>query len=137
MLRAPGVTRALWPAAQALDDGLLGEPALEAMDAVLRRPAERRAIPSPTFCHGVSGLLHVALRFASDTGLFRQEAAELVDELLASYQPERPLAYASLEPEGNSVDRAGVLDGAAGVVLVLPAAATDVEPTWDRLFLLS
>ncbi|MEU1726866.1 lanthionine synthetase C family protein [Nonomuraea sp. NPDC005692] len=134
---APGVARALWLAAQALDDGLLGELALEAMDAVLRRPAERRAIPSPTFCHGVSGLLHIVLRFACDTGLFRQEAAELVDELLAAYQPARPLAYASLEPQGNSVDRAGVLDGAAGVVLVLLAAATDVEPAWDRLFLLS
>jgi lantibiotic biosynthesis protein len=29
------------------------------------------------------------------------------------------------------------LDGAPGVVLVLLAAATDVEPSWDRLFLLS
>ncbi|MEV0390023.1 lanthionine synthetase C family protein [Nonomuraea sp. NPDC050643] len=133
----PGVARALWLAAQALDDGVLGELALEALDAVLRRPARLRAIPSPTFCHGVSGLLHVVLRFAHDTGLFRQAVTELVDELLAAYQPERPLGYASLEPQGNSVDRAGVLDGAAGVVLVLLAAATDVEPTWDRLFLLS
>ncbi|MCG5218275.1 lanthionine synthetase C family protein [Streptosporangium sp. KLBMP 9127] len=134
---SPGVARALWLASQALDDGVLGELALEALDAVLRRPAHLRAIPSPTFCHGISGLLHVVLRFANDTGLFRHAVADLVDELLAAYQPERPFAYASLEPQGNSVDRAGVLDGAAGVVLVLLAAATDVEPTWDRLFLIS
>jgi hypothetical protein len=30
-----------------------------------------------------------------------------------------------------------LLDGAPGVALVLLAAATPVEPTWDRLFLLS
>ncbi|MEU8360463.1 lanthionine synthetase C family protein [Nonomuraea sp. NPDC048882] len=133
----PGVARALWLAAQALDDYGFAEPALEAMDAVLRRPARLRAIPSPTFCHGVSGLLQVVLRFTHDTGLFRDAAADLVDELLAAYQPERPLAYASLEPQDHPVDRAGLLDGAAGVALVLLAAATDVEPAWDRLFLLS
>ncbi|UBU18227.1 lanthionine synthetase C family protein [Nonomuraea gerenzanensis] len=133
----PGVARALWLAAQALDDEDLGELALHAMDAVLRRPVRLRGIASPTFCHGVSGLLHVVLRFADDTGLFREAVAGLVDELLAAYQPNRPLAYASLEPEGHRVDRAGILDGAAGVALVLLAAATGVEPTWDRLFLLS
>jgi hypothetical protein len=35
------------------------------------------------------------------------------------------------------VDRPGVLDGAAGVAMVLLAAAVDVEPDWDRLFLLA
>jgi hypothetical protein len=35
------------------------------------------------------------------------------------------------------VDRPGLLDGAPGAALVLLAAATDVEPAWDRVFLLS
>jgi hypothetical protein len=30
-----------------------------------------------------------------------------------------------------------LVDGAAGVALVLLAAATSVEPTWDRMFLVS
>ncbi len=30
-----------------------------------------------------------------------------------------------------------IVDGAAGVALVLLAAATPVEPSWDRMFLLS
>lgn len=134
---SPGVARALWLAGRALGDDEPCELAVEAMRAVLRRPVERRGIPSPTFCHGVAGLLQIVLRFAGDTGLFRREAAELVDQILAGYQPERPLAYASIEPCDNPVDRAGLLDGAPGVALVLLAAATDVEPIWDRLFLLS
>jgi hypothetical protein len=136
---APGVARALWLAGDALDDEELCDLAVEAIVAVLRRPVARRHIDSPTFCHGVAGLLQIVLRFANDTGLavLADGANQLVDQLLAAYEPERPLGYASLEPGPNPVDRSGLLDGAAGVALVLLAAATDTEPRWDRLFLLS
>jgi len=136
---SPGVARALWLAGEALDDASLRALAVEAILAVHKRPVAARQIPSPTFCHGVAGLLQIVLRFAHDTGMreLAGAAATLVDELLAAYEPERTLGFASLEPGGNAVDRAGLLDGAAGIVMVLLAAATDVEPTWDRLFLLS
>jgi class I lanthipeptide synthase len=136
---SPGLARALWFAGVALQDAALRELAVEALCAVVRRPLPARAIDSPTFCHGVAGLLQIVLRFAHDSGraAFAGAAAELVDQLLAAYEPDRPLGYASLEPEGNPVDRAGLLDGAPGVALTLLAAATEVEPSWDRLFLLS
>jgi hypothetical protein len=135
----PGVARALWLAGEALGDDGLRELALEAIFSVLRRPVKSRQIDSPTFCHGVAGLLQIVLRFAHDTGLavLIDAASELVDQLLSVYEPERPLGYASLEPGNNPVDRAGLLEGAPGVVLALLAAATDTEPIWDRLFLLS
>lgn len=136
---SPGVARALWLAGEALDDNCLRQCAVEAVAAVMRRPVAARHIDSPTFCHGVAGLLQIVLRFANDTLLpFLTEAAnQLVGQLLAAYEPDRPLGYASLEPGNHPVDRAGLLDGAAGTAMVLLAAATDVEPTWDRLFLLS
>jgi len=136
---SPGVARALWIAGTAIGDTHLLEAATEAMRSVLRRPVERRNIESPTFCHGTAGLLQVCLRFAHDTGSeeITAGAVELVDSLLAAYEPSRPLAYASLEPGSTSVDRAGLLDGAPGVAMVLLAAASDHEPTWDRLFMLS
>jgi hypothetical protein len=129
----------LWFAGVALDDPELRELAVEAVCAVLRRPLPTRAIDSPTFCHGVAGLLQVLLRFAhdSDRADLAGAAAELVDQLLAVYEPDRPLGYASLEPGGNPVERAGLLDGAPGVAMTLLAAATGVEPSWNRLFLLS
>jgi lantibiotic biosynthesis protein len=136
---SPGVARALWHAGEALDEAGLRELAVEAMQGVLRRPVAERRIGSPTFCHGVAGLLQVVLRFGHDTGqaCFAGAAAELVDQLLAAYDPERPLGYASLEPGDHPVDRAGLLDGAPGVAMTLLAAATGTEPSWDRLFLLS
>lgn len=136
---APGVARSLWLAGRALGDEELQHIAVEGMEAVYRRPIEKRRIDSPTFCHGVAGLLQVTLRFAHDTGLpiFSDSATALTEQLLSLYDPERALGFCSIEPGGNLVDQPGLLDGAPGVALVLLAASSDVKPTWDRLFLLS
>ncbi|MEU9044902.1 MULTISPECIES: lanthionine synthetase C family protein [unclassified Kitasatospora] len=136
---SPGIARALWLAGSALgDDGLCGA-AVQAMEAVYRRPVPERGIDSPTFCHGVAGLLQVTLRFADDTGLpvFTEAAVALTEQILAHVDPSRPMGIATVEPAGNLVDQPGFLDGAAGVALVLLAAATDQEPVWDRAVALS
>jgi hypothetical protein len=136
---SPGVARALWLAGTALDDAATQDLAVEAMAGVYRRPVPERAIDSPTFCHGVAGLLQITLRFAADTGrpLFTAAAEELTDQLLAAFDPRRPVGFCSVEPGGIQVDQPGLLDGAAGVALSLLAAAGGPDPAWDRLFLLS
>ena len=137
---SPGVARALWLAGAALRDDHLKDLALEAMAAVYRRPVPVRHIDSPTFCHGIAGLLQITLRFHHDTRLpiFRTAAADLTDQILDAYEPDDSLlGFRELQPDGSRVDQAGLLDGAPGVALVLLAAATDVEPTWDRMFLLA
>jgi len=136
---SPGVARALWLAGEALNHSGHRELAVAAMKAVYQRPVWERRIDSPTFCHGVAGLLQITLRFAHDTGLplFIEAAQTLSEQLRSSYEPDSLLGYRSLEPGGQRVDQPGLLDGAPGVMLVLMAAATDVEPTWDRLFLLA
>src|SRR4029077_3340482 len=115
------------------------ELAVAAMEAVYRRPVSARQIDSPTFCHGVAGLQQITLRFAQDTALplFTEAGRTLHRQILANYEPDSVLGYRNLEPGGRRIDQAGLLDGAPGVVLVLLAASTTVEPLWDRLFLLS
>lgn len=136
---APGVCRALWLAARALGDGSLREVALAGLRALLRRPPASRGVDSPTFCHGLAGMLQITLRFADETGDPQLAAAarDLVDELLAAYSADYLVGFQNLEPGGAGIDQPGLLDGAAGVAAVLMACCTDVEPTWDRLFLLS
>ncbi len=65
---SPGVARSLWLAGEALDRSDYRDLAISAMEDVFRRPIATRRIDSPTFCHGVAGLLAITLRFANDTG---------------------------------------------------------------------
>jgi hypothetical protein len=136
---SPGIARALWLAGEAINHNGFQELALAAMEAVYRRPVLERNIPSPTFCHGQAGLLQITLRFAQATGcsVFGAAAEELTTKLLALYDSESMLGYYDLESGDRHVDQPGLLTGAPGVALVLLAASTNVEPTWDRLFLLS
>ncbi len=136
---SPGVARALWLAGTALEDEALTGLAVEAMAAVYRRPVRVRHIDSPAFCHGVAGLLQITLRFGHDSGLplFADAAVALTGQLLDAYEPDSLLGFRGVEPDGTQVDQPGLLDGAAGVALVLLAAATGTAPGWDRMFLLA
>lgn len=136
---SPGIAQALWLAGGALDCATYRDLAIETMRAVFRRPTEARRLDSPTFCHGLASLLQITLRFAWSTRLpFFQEAARTVlAQILALYEPESLLGFRCKEVWGPLVDAPGVVDGAAGVALVLLAASTPQEPRWDRLFALS
>ena len=45
--------------------------------------------------------------------------------------------YRDLKPAGQRIDNPGLLEGSAGVALVLLATATSEEPVWDRILMLS
>jgi class I lanthipeptide synthase len=132
----PGVARALYLAGAAIREPGWQGIAMSAMAGVFARPVAERGIDSPTFCHGVAGLLQITLRFAHDTGspMFDRAASQLTDQILDAMDPTRPMAIANIEPGDNPVDQPGLLDGATGVCLALLSAGTDVEPTWDRIF---
>jgi len=135
----PGVARALYLAGTALGEESWQTTAIEAMRGVYRRPPADRYIDSPTFCHGIAGLLQITLRFHDDTGLalFSEAATDLTGQVLAHVDPDRPMAVANLEPDGNPVDSPGLLDGATGVGLALLSVAGQTAPTWDRIMALS
>ena len=109
------------------------------MEAVFRRPAGRQSLISPAFCHGLAGLLAICLRFANETGnaVIVDGVNDLGRDLVNRYEAAAPFGYRSEDRPGERVDRPGLLEGAPGVIVALLAASTDVEPRWDRLFLLS
>jgi lantibiotic biosynthesis protein len=136
---SPGIARALWLAGTALNDTIFCQTALEAIESVLRRPVAMRAIPSATFCHGIAGLLTICLRFAHETDneLVHQHIPILVQQLLSEFNPRHALGFRNQETANNWVDDPGLLTGGVGVALALLAASTSIEPTWDRIFLIS
>jgi hypothetical protein len=136
---APGVARSLWLAGSALQQERYMKVSLEAMQAVLSRPWSLRRIDGPTLCHGVAGLLLICLRFAHDCEdpLILSHIPRLVEQLLTLFDPQSPLGFQERGPGGRLIDQPDFLTGAPGVALALLAAATSVEPSWDRLLLLA
>ncbi len=136
---APGVARSLWLAGRATGRKEYADLAVAAMEAVFRRPIPARMIDSPTFCHGVAGLLAIVLRFARETDapVFVDASRALAGQVLGAFDPGSRLGFRNIEFGDNHTDQPGLLDGAAGVALVLSSAATGVEPAWDRAFLLA
>ncbi|RKT19327.1 lanthionine synthetase-like protein [Streptomyces sp. 1114.5] len=145
----PGIARALWLAGTALDDAPLRELARDTLLAALRRPPGLRRVDGrPGLCHGLAGLLLITLRFARDAGergdpvapAFRQAAGSLADRLIDRLDgPDGPDGLERLDDRDARAPALtpGLLDGAAGVLLVLLAATTRVPPGWDRALLLS
>lgn len=104
-------------------------------------------VQDASLCHGAAGVGHVFNRMYQATGdevlldaarlwLGRALEMRLVDGGVAG--------YASRRTEGDRPDgpwiwvpMPGILDGAAGVGLVLLAGLTSSEPTWDRFLCLS
>lgn len=139
----PGVAAALLCAARSV-----GEPAWEREAVALacraaQRPATETGVVDAGFCHGSAGLGHLYNRMYQATGEPELGRA-------ASYWLERTLEFCRLaEGNGDSWVQGSddpwqgpwsgldLVDGAAGVALVLLAATTTVEPGWDRMFLLS
>jgi lantibiotic modifying enzyme len=133
----PGVSRSLCLAGVALNSSELQDAALSAIRSALQRPLH--AVASPTFCHGMAGLLQIALRFASE-----QRAEDLVDtaqacaaRLIDMFDVSRTFGYCSIEMGNQCVDQPGLLDGAAGVALALLSFSEPRDPGWDRIFCIS
>jgi lantibiotic biosynthesis protein len=138
-----GVARALWLAGSAVDDANLRDLALRAVRQALNRQVAQRPLDAPTVCHGTAGLALAALRIAADSGAadIAQAARELCLALVHDHDARSGFGYRDVTAAGNGrrleVDDPTLLAGAAGTALVLLAAATNVDPTWDRALLLA
>jgi class I lanthipeptide synthase len=98
----------------------------------------------PALCHGTAGLSHLFHRLYQATGDPEMLAAarRWLERTLARWQPGEGIGgflCRGRQADGRVgwVSDPGFLGGAAGIGLALLAAATPVEPSWDRLLLLS
>jgi lantibiotic modifying enzyme len=135
---AIGIARALWLAGLALEDSLVKECAVDTVLAICRT---RRipALPTPGLCHGQAGVLQIVARFCEDVENveLRQFAATTFENVVNAHFPASAYGFMDATLDGSTVDDPGFLVGAAGVALALLSVATDVDPEWDRVLLLS
>jgi lantibiotic modifying enzyme len=137
----PGIAAALLGAARRLNDGGLEREALEIGLRAALRPAESCGVVDAPLCHGAAGLGHLYNRIFQATGdrRFLDAALRWVESALEMKRDGEGIGgYQTWRPgEGGWTSDRSLLAGATGVALALLAAATPVEPSWDRLLLAS
>jgi hypothetical protein len=140
------VALALLSAAHAVGRSDWEEEALEIARMAARRPFESSVVFDACLCHGAAGAGHLFHRFFQATGeeVFHEAARTWYERALAFRQPEQGIGgfrYHTSDPDRPGVstwhDKAGFLEGAAGIALALLAAIADLEPSWDACLLTS
>ncbi|UNZ16034.1 hypothetical protein HC362_01920 [Streptomyces sp. 891-h] len=137
----PAARRAVAMAGRVLDRPEWTRAGFQAVQAMLRRPADEWGINDHAQCHGWSGMLYLLELFELDhpeAGL-RAATDEVAERPLNGFSPESAFGYRYYQPAADlHLDMPGFLDGAAGIALALHAYATDSAAAgWDTLLLLN
>jgi hypothetical protein len=140
----PGIAAALLGAARGVGHAGWEQSAVALACRAAERPPAETGVVDASFCHGTAGLAHVYNRMYQATGEpeLGRAAVYWLERTLDFYRLARAAGDAWVQ---GSTDPArqepwtgiDVVDGAAGIALVLLAATTSVEPMWDRMFLVS
>ncbi|MCA1841944.1 MAG: Lanthionine biosynthesis cyclase LanC, partial [Actinobacteria bacterium] len=140
----PGVAAGLAGAAGALRRDDWCEAALALARQTARRPLAETGVRDAGLCHGAGGLglVFARLHHASGHPATLDSARFWFRHTLELARPGLGFGGYSAwryphEATGRWEDDPGLLEGAAGVGLVLLAAAAPLTPAWDRLLLLS
>lgn len=141
-----GVAAVLLSAAQAFERPEWRDEAVSIARVAARRPFEDTMASDAGLCHGATGIAHLFNRMYQATGNdeLRDAARKWYRIALDLRQPGQGLAgflswYESMRPgeAGSWRGEPGFLSGIAGIGLALLAAVTDVEPSWDRVMVVS
>lgn len=119
----------------------------EALDiarrAALRQP-EKAGLSDAGLCHGAAGRAHIFNRMFQATGedFFKEAARFWFQRTLEMKRPGEgsggyPALYINEKNEKSWGNDYGILAGSAGIALALLAAATNINPAWDQMLLLS
>jgi lantibiotic biosynthesis protein len=142
----PGIAAALLLAARGVGDAGWEQTAVALACRAAERPASETGVLNANFCHGAAGLAHLYNRMYQATGepTLGRAALYWLERTLGFYRLARDAGGTWVQGNWDPGRRerwtwTGIelVEGAAGVALVLLAAATSVEPTWDRMFLVS
>jgi class I lanthipeptide synthase len=138
-----GLAAALLLAARCVGEESWEQEALEIARLAAARDGQSCGVVDACFCHGSSGLAHIFNRLyqATHDEVFAVASRYWIERTLQFCNPGNgPAGYRvkSADDSGKAGFQAryGVLMGIAGIGLSLLAATSDVEPCWDRIFLL-
>ncbi|WNG58948.1 lanthionine synthetase C family protein [Archangium gephyra] len=140
----PGMALTLLQVARAVKEPGWEQEALSLCREVAERSTDGAQVQDAGLCHGAAGLAHLHHRLFRATGeeRFARAARAWFRNTLSFHRPGEGLGgFLSHEvlPDLSRewLASPALLTGATGVALALLAAASPVEPAWDRMFLMS
>jgi hypothetical protein len=137
----PGIAAALLCAAGSRGNAAWRQTAVELGVAAADRAESAMAVHDAGICHGWGGLSHLFNRMYQASGEPRlaDAARRYLERTLEMRRTDVGVAGfpAWQSVTGGWREEAGLLEGAAGVAMVLAAAASEVTPTWDSVLLIS
>jgi lantibiotic modifying enzyme len=135
----PGVAATLLLGARDAGSPVWKEAALSLARGAAERPEDETRVQDAGFCHGSAGLAHLFNRMHQLTGEWVLADAALhwleraMDDVRAADAP----VSASADVYAGPWNGLGLLEGMAGIALVLLAASSPAPPRWDSMFLVS
>jgi lantibiotic biosynthesis protein len=135
-----GIAIALYKAGQIFNDSILINEALFIMShAAFRKDLKLQNVFDAGFCHGTAGIAHIFNRFYQNTKNenFKIAIDYWMDEILKFGNNNTLNAGFKKYNDKGRNQQLGLLDEIAGIGLVLISLISDIEPKWDRAFLVS
>ncbi|HEV3036815.1 MAG TPA: lanthionine synthetase C family protein [Candidatus Angelobacter sp.] len=136
-----GIAAALLLAARCTGNSSWEAEALAIAQHSARRAPDQCGVTDACVCHGSAGLAHIFNRIyqATNDELCANAARLWLERTLAYREPGKGAAgyliWGTDEQEKLELQsKLGLIQGIAGIGLVLLAAVSDVEPNWDRVF---
>lgn len=128
---APGCAAALLLASSRVGDGESAALAWKSLRAItLKHHSYDEAI-----CHGYIGIALTIGAMEAFSGDFSETSIrqDLIERVVASFDPTAPFCYRKSHPEKGLLDSAHFLDGAAGIGLALITLAGECNASWLSL----
>jgi lantibiotic modifying enzyme len=138
-----GIGIALWQAARAAGNKEWEQKAFDVLlHTTNRRDLKENAVIDAGLCHGAAGIAHIYNRMYHYTGrnIFRESTLYWLDHTLKmAVYTDGCAGYKAWHTEkyGGWVAESGLLEGVAGIGLMLVSIVSDIEPKWDRCLFLS
>jgi lantibiotic modifying enzyme len=138
-----GIAASLMVAARAVGQRAWEAAALEIAHRTAERSFKEASVVDAGVCHGAAGVAHLFNRLHQATGDpgLAEAARRWIDEILALRRGEGIGGFQAWAPDENRElgwrAEPGFLTGASGIGLALLAAATPIEPEWDRVLQVS
>lgn len=142
----PGIARAMYIAGTAINDKESIDIAIKAVEGLCQMDEDEWKFHSPTICHGYSGLLAVVQAMYTDTRnlSFDLGRKKILKKILEFFEEDSLLGFYDIDPKDPfkgelkliKKESIGLLDGAAGIILILLSLIKPIKTDWMRILML-